>query len=182
MPWHVGVLLFGIGVTVVTFVLRFLFPTLPRRLLIALLILGIGLMLAWPISLAVVRFFPPSPKELPIKVRINGYGFTDNQFSFYANILNPSKTDYVILDFQVHFKFVGYASPKDLLIMTTDQAKQGRTNAGMRIEPQGQNEDQIYADLRSATFDKHENHEIEVIIIDRVSRLSRAVPIYVHDF
>ncbi len=65
MDWQGGISVFGLGFALVMWVVTMIWPTLPRRLILCLLFLGLALMLVWPVSLIFDLFHLPKPANEP---------------------------------------------------------------------------------------------------------------------
>jgi hypothetical protein len=60
MDWQSGTEVLGLGVTLVTWAVSLMWPTIPRKVLLIFLMVGIGLMLIWPMN-AMVDWLDPGP-------------------------------------------------------------------------------------------------------------------------
>jgi hypothetical protein len=60
MDWQGGISIFGLGLEIVMGVAKMIWPTIPRKLILFLLFLGLALMLVWPVSLVYDLFHQPA--------------------------------------------------------------------------------------------------------------------------
>ena len=62
MDWQSGISIFGLGLSLFTSVVLMIWPTIPRRVLLCFLMVGIGLMLIWPMA-TMISWLNPGPMD-----------------------------------------------------------------------------------------------------------------------
>jgi hypothetical protein len=127
----------------------------------------------------------PLNGDLQLRVSVNGYAFSPKglPLNFYANIINPSRTDPVLLDFFIQIKFKGDASINDHPARgwqgsVSYREKPPYANPGFRIDPLSEREGQFESvGEDNAVFDREAEHEILLVIEDRISGKRTARPL-----